>query len=103
MTRSEDRQDRSRQRSREYVRKRRTNAIVLGVATFLYVGVPVLWNGAVEFGYVQPIKSQSFKSSLVIASFIIIYIMIRTFINYERYGKQDRAIEKEEDKPVPQA
>ncbi len=46
------------------------------VGLVLYVVVPLLWNGAVEFGWVQPIRTPEFQSSLRLAGLVALALIV---------------------------
>ncbi len=90
MTHSTDRQERSRQRSIEHQRKRRNTYIVFAVALFFYVGVPILWYGAIEYGWVHAPETTEFKSSLDKAKPILFLVVLYSTIRFLEYQLEER-------------
>ena len=48
---------------------------LFSVTLALYVGVPLLWYGGVEFGLVRPIQTPEFKSALQSAGLILLILV----------------------------
>lgn len=90
MTRKEDREASSFVRSVEYRRKRKRNAIILVIAIVLYVGIPLLWYGAIEFGYAHPIQTQEFKSALSLASLVVLLVLVGAYTKHYDYERQEK-------------
>lgn len=67
----EERAERSRLRAEEYQRRKRTRTLLVLAALALYVVVPLLWNGAVEFGWVNPIRTPELQNSLRLAGIVL--------------------------------
>ena len=72
----EERAEQSRLRAIEHQRRKRTRMLLFVVGIVLYVVVPLLWNGAVEFGWVQPIRTPEFQSSLRLASLVALCFIV---------------------------
>jgi hypothetical protein len=70
------RQERSRQRAEAYSRTRRARIRLSIAAVILYVVVPLVWNGCVEFGWVHPIRTAEFSESLLMVRFVLISIIV---------------------------
>jgi hypothetical protein len=70
----DERAERSRLRAEQYERRRRTKAILVIAALVIYVVVPLLWNGAIEFGLVHPIRTPEFKSALSLAGTALLIV-----------------------------
>ena len=92
----EERVEQSRLRSEEHQRRKRTRMLLLLVGTALYVVVPLLWNGAVEFGWVQPIRTPEFQSSLRLVGLVALALIV---FNLEIFRPEDpRKKSKQEEK-----
>lgn len=82
----EDRQQRSQQRAEEYSRRKKLRFILFVAGLSLYVGVPLLWYGAVEFGWVRPIQTPEFKNALSVASAVLLLAIIFLFPEHYPWG-----------------
>lgn len=71
----EERAEQSRMRAAEHQRRKRMRMLLLIVGLILYVAVPLLWNGAVEFGWVQPIRTPEFQSSVRLAGVVAMFLI----------------------------
>ncbi len=68
--------------------------IIMFVALGLYVGVPVVWYGAVEFGLVHPIRTPEFKSALQMAGLVLLLVFLSLYTDH-----LSKSLKKEERKP----
>jgi len=103
MTRREERAEEGRKRAEAHQKRRRLYAWVLGVSAFLYVGVPVLWNGAVEFGLVQQIQNAEFKKSLSLLSAVLLFIIATSFGKLmPSAGNHEKKVEASPEAPASQ-
>jgi DMSO/TMAO reductase YedYZ heme-binding membrane subunit len=68
----EEQQARNKLRAMEHQMRRRTKWTLLALAIGIYVVVPLLWYGAVEFGLVRPIQTPEFKNALSLASIVLL-------------------------------
>ncbi len=92
MSREMNRQNRSNVRSEEYRRKRRKDQQILAGVILLYVGIPFLWNVAVEFGWVHPIQTEGLKDSILeigLVLAVILYIYVNKYLDYRQRDKED--------------
>ncbi len=92
----EERQDRSRLRAEEHARRNRMRLILLITSLALYVLVPLLWYGAVEFGWVHPIQTPEFKQAINLASVALLLVIL--FFLPEFFLKRNQE-QKREDRP----
>jgi len=45
-------------------------------AAVIYVLAPLLWYGAIEFGYIQPIRTPEFKHATNVASLALLMVIL---------------------------
>jgi hypothetical protein len=76
MTRREERLEKSRKRAEEHQRRRKTRLRLLIAAGALYIVVPLLWYGAIEFGVIEPIRTPEFKSAVNVAALIVLLVIL---------------------------
>lgn len=103
MTKAE-RLERSRQRAQEYHRRRRIRLTILAVAVVLYVVVPLLWYGGVEFGLVHAIQTPEFKDALSTARgavLCIVLVLMSDFLRLQRQWEKQKDPEQEADVQNP--
>ncbi len=96
MTRREDRREVSRQRAEEHTRRRKVRFWAFFIALALYVGVPVLWYGAIEFGFVRPIKTPEFASALRWLSSGFLLVLIHLYLRWSESSSQAKKKLKKE-------
>ena|SRR3989344_4005152 len=81
----EERLERSRLRAEEHHRRK---VLMLIVVLFLYVVVPLLWYGAIEFGLAHPIRTPGLDSALSSARLLllisILYLVSELFLKRSR-------------------
>jgi DMSO/TMAO reductase YedYZ heme-binding membrane subunit len=76
MSTREARLERARQRAEEHQQKRKIRFRLMMTALFLYVVVPLIWNGAIEFGFARPIQTPEFKYYLNLVSLLAILTIL---------------------------
>lgn len=86
MTRREDRREASRQRAEEHLRRRRRKFWVFAIALGLYVGVPVLRYGAIEFGWARPIQNPEFKSALNLMGSVSLLVLLELYSRWRGWN-----------------
>lgn len=93
MTHSNDKAERSRQRSEQHQSKDRLVWIMLGIASFCYLIVPILWHGAIEYGWIHAPTSEGFKSAVHNADspffWFFAYTAIRASLVFWRDAKKE--------------
>jgi hypothetical protein len=72
----EERAEQSRLRAAEHQRRKRTRMLLFIGGIVLYVLIPLLWNGAVEFGWIHPIRTPEFRSSVQLAGLVGLALII---------------------------
>jgi uncharacterized metal-binding protein len=72
----EERAEKSRLRAEEHQRRKRNKMFLFIAGIVLYAVVPLLWNGAVEFGWVKPIRNPEFLNSLQVARLVAIGLIV---------------------------
>ena len=72
----EERIEQGRLRAAEHQRRKRTRMLLFIGGVVLYVLVPLLWNGAVEFGWIHPIRTPEFRSSVELAGLVGLGLII---------------------------
>ena len=95
----EERLERSKQRAIQHQLYRRRRLMLIAVAGFLYVVVPVLWYGAVEFGLVRQIRTPEFSNAISSARslcFIILCFGLLDFYRDWRSSQKDEGETKEQ-------
>ena len=92
MTRREERLERARQRAEEYRRKRKLRLTLFLSALALYVLVPLMWYGAIEFGLVRPIRTPEFKSAVSLASIVVLLVILHFLPEFywKKQGDKDK-------------
>ena len=96
----EERLERSKQRAIQHQLYRRRRLMLIAVAGFLYVVVPVLWYGAVEFGLVRQIRTPEFSNAISSARslcFIILCFGLLDFYRDWREPKKENQVEEQSD------
>ena len=75
MTKGE-RAEQSRLRAAEHQRRKRTRMLLFISGVVTYVLIPLLWNGAVEFGWIHPIRTPEFRNSVQLAALVCLGLII---------------------------
>ena len=88
------RKERSSLRAAEHQRGLRLRSTIMFSALAIYVLVPLLWYGAVEFGLVHPIRTSEFNNALHFAGSTLFLVFILLFSDFYR---RMRSREQEED------
>ena len=94
MTRREDRQEASRQRAEEHLRRRKMKFWVFATALGLWVGVPVLWYGAIEFGWAHPIRNPELSRALDLLGSVSLLVVLELYSRWRGWnlwGKKKQA------------
>lgn len=95
-------EERSKLRAEEHQHRRRIRVLLLIVALTLYVVVPLLWDGAVEFGWVHPIRTPEFQRSLSVASgtlLVLIFLLASEFLESRILSSRKEPEKPKDDKP----
>lgn len=86
MTRREDRQEASRRRAEEHLRRRKMKFWTFAIALGLYIGVPVLWYGAIEYGWVHPIRSPELNQAVHLMGLVSILVVLELYSRYRGWN-----------------
>lgn len=104
LSRAERKAKLSRIRSQEYQHRKKVDMTVFWTALFLYIGVPLLWYGAIEFGWIRPIDNPDFKSAVWRAGSVIFLIILwYTSRVYHYFTDQEQIIEEDDEPPQANA
>ena len=95
MTTKEDRQERSRLRAEEHQRRRRARLMLLVASLAIYVVVPLLWYGGIEFGVIHPIRTLEFKSAVSMASLVLLLVIFYFLPEFYFNRKKDEGKKRE--------